>query len=142
MSPFYQPSTPPSPRSRGFTLLELIVALTVIAAGITMLVALMIVARRKTRLQCERQMASALAQGALERLRAVPHAALPGNKPAPQPLPPEAEELPSVKALASTSPWKPEKGLLRLKVVVTWDSRRGGRRQVAREGLISDAREK
>jgi len=127
-------------RLRGYTLIELLVAMTVVAAGVTMLVAMLVIARRKARLQCQRQMAAALAQATFERLRGAPRAALPGKKPVAQPLPPEAAELSGASAVASATPWKAEKGVLRLRVTVTWNSRAAGRRRVTREGLLGDAR--
>jgi prepilin-type N-terminal cleavage/methylation domain-containing protein len=129
-------------RPRGFSLLELMAAMAVVAAGMAMLIALLAVTRRKTRLHAERRMARAVAQAAFERLRALPRGELPCSTPAVQPLPPEAAALADLRATASTSPWRGGQGIVHLRVTVTWKSRAGGPRRIVREGLLSDARER
>ncbi len=124
----------------GYTLMELTAAIAVVGLAMTMLVALMVAARRTARLQSERRLAGALAQGALERLRGAAPGGLPGKAGKKQPLPPEAGRLRNARILASAAPWKGQKGLRRVKVTISWDSRAGQRRRLVREGLVSDAR--
>jgi prepilin-type N-terminal cleavage/methylation domain-containing protein len=132
---------PASSRPRaGFTLVEVVAVVAVLGAASGMLVAVMISARKTAALGAERQLAGALAQGALEGLRGAPPASLPGERPEARPLPAEGAALRDACLTATTSPWKGAPGVRQLTVTVTWDSRSGRRGRVVREALLSDAR--
>jgi prepilin-type N-terminal cleavage/methylation domain-containing protein len=131
-----------SRRPAGFTLVELIAALAVIAIAVGMLVAALGSARRLARGQEEAALARAVARGVYERLRGAALAELPGAEARPVPAPPEAAALEGARLTAACSDWPGERGLRGLRVEVVWKSRAGQVRRAACEGLISDARER
>jgi len=137
-----------SRRSPGFVLVEALAAAAVAAAALGMLVAILGAARRAQRAQDEAMAAWTATQGAYERLRGAPLSALPDVRGEERKLelPPELSRLRGAVLSASCQPWKsdagPQPGLRRLRVALSWEIRPGRTRQVACEGLISDARQR
>jgi len=126
----------------GFTLLELMAALAVVAIAAAMLLGTTSLARRQVRGQEEAVLARALVRGAYERLRGAPLAELPGAEAKPLPAPPEAAGLAKARLAAACPDVPGERGLRRLRVEISWEPRAGAVRRAAFEGFVSDARER
>ena len=126
-------------RKGGFTLVELVAAIAVAGAAMAMLIGLLAASRRASRGIAERELAAAIAQGGLERLRTAPPQKLTRGAHA-LPLPPEAAALTGATLTATVAPWRDIAGLRHVRVVLRWRARQGFTRELVREGLVSDHR--
>ena len=127
-------------RDRGFTLIDLAAAIAVLTVLAIVVMQVTVTSRNAARVTEETRLASALAQGAFERARSLPPGELASGEPLPLEPPPEASELEAASLEAVVVPWHGDETLKHVKITFTWQSCRGGRREVVREGLVSDKR--
>lgn len=133
------------PPRRGFTILELLLALGLFMALILFLAQLLVGARRAADRLAERRAALELLDGAVERLRGLPPVEWPASGAgevalAPPTLVP-ADARPADLALAAAAePWPGAPQLVRVRVVCRWTGRDGRKAELAREVLLGPER--
>jgi type II secretory pathway pseudopilin PulG len=130
-------------RARGFTLIDVTAAMAVVSVVAVLVIQALASSHQAARGAAELRLASGVAQGAFERLRSLPPEELVSGQDgvsARIKLPPEATDLREAALTATVAPWQGDGKLRHLRVVLTWQSWRGHRREVVREGLSSDER--
>lgn len=125
---------------RGFTLMEITIALVVLSVVMALVIQLLAFSRAAARSTVETRLASSIAQGALERVRGMAPEELAYRDGIDIALPPEAARLRGARLAAEARPWRDGAGLRHVRVVLRWRSARNVEREIVREGLVSDNR--
>ena len=125
-------------RRRGFTLIELTMAIAVVALAVASMAQLLDTARRAARDDAELRFAGEVMDGMVERVRARDLAADALAADETIPLPAAASSLANATLAASREAWRGERGISSVTLELGWDASRGGRRTMRRVVLLRD----
>ena len=112
-------------KRNGFLVIELAVAVTLLAAAMAAWVAMLAFVAANRRAAADRQLALQEAGNLMERLTAMPLAELQPDKPPKLALSPEAQRLPGVQSSIEVSRVAGPPKALRLAVSLRWEDRHG-----------------
>ncbi len=127
------------PRTRGFTMAELMAAFAVLSVVSAVMIQLVVSMRGVTRTSAETRLAGDVAQGVLEQVRSMPRGRLAIDGALAVELPDVASRLEHARLTVTVAAWSGNPSLRHVCVVLNWRSRPDRERSIVREALVRHA---